>query len=204
MVIYNKVFEKKDGRKLVATGPRSNQTRQKQAQIDAPATIDTLAIEELKKELKNITSKITDRPNVEGYSKDQVNEMINTAIEEVSVELENKYLLEIATLKQSVLDGKDSIKTLTENNYNLQERVDKKDNVILELTAKLSNNYLVTQSTPEDSNRPSITNTIIDPAEKGAEDKMESHVKIKEIKSTSDTGANLNKLKNLMVKLPKN
>jgi len=209
MIAYNKVYEKKDGRKLVATGPRSNQTRQKQ-QEEVPVVVGTSVIEALKDELKSITSTITNRSNSDGYTKDQVDEMVNTAIEEVSVELEKKYIFEINTLKQSLKDSTIRISELTAVNTGLQERVDKKDDVILELTNKLSNSPSVIVATenmsytPEDSDRPAIDNIVIDPTERGAGDKMESHLTVKEVKSQKPKlSSNIGKLKELMGGLPK-
>ena len=164
MIAYNKVYEKKDGRKLVATGPRSNQIRQKLQQEEAPVAVDTLAIEELKNELKNITSKILDKPSANGYTKEQVDKMVNTAIEEVSIDLEKKYVFEIDTLKKSLAISTDKVKELTVTNLGLQERVDKKDDVILELTTKLSKGPAVIMATdgmsynPDESDRPSMDN----------------------------------------------
>ncbi len=209
MIAYNKVYEKKDGRKLVATGPRNSQTRQKRQEVEAPAVIDTTAIDALKDELKSITSTITNRSSTEGYTKDQVDEMVNTAIEEVSIDLEKKYVFEIDTLKQSLADSIERVKELTTTNTNLQERVDKKDDVILELTAKLSSTPSVIMATddmsytPEDSSRPSIDKIVIDPTKKGAEDNIESHLTVKEVKSQKPKlSSNVNKLKELMGGLP--
>lgn len=210
MIAYNKVYEKKDGRKLVATGPRSNQTRQKQQQEEIPVAVDTSAIEALKDELKNITSTITNRSSAEGYTKDQVDELVNTAIEEVSVDLEKKYIFEIDTLKQSLNNSTERVQELTAANKSLQERVDKKDDVILELTTKLGNTPSVIMATddmsytPEDPGRPSIDNIIIDPTEKGAGDRMESHLTVKEVKSQKPKlSSNVDRLKELMGGLPK-
>jgi hypothetical protein len=205
MIAYNKVYEKKDGRKLVATGPRSNQIRQKLQQEEAPVAVDTLAIEELKNELKNITSKILDKPSANGYTKEQVDKMVNTAIEEVSIDLEKKYIFEIDTLKKSLAISTDKVKELTVTNLGLQERVDKKDDVILELTTKLSKGPAVIMATdgmsytPDESDRPSMDNVYIDPTEKGAGEGMEAHLTVKEVKSQKPKlASNVNKLKELM------
>jgi len=85
--------------------------------------------------------------------------------------------------------------------------LESKDNIILSLTDKITKLSSLTGSAPsisntqseEGSDRPSMDDIFIDPSKKGAEDKMESHVKIKEIKYNSNTEANINKLKILWI-----
>lgn len=195
MVIYNKIYEKKDGRKLVAGGPRDFQKRQNPTTAHSDVSNE---LDGLRKEIKELTSGIT--TNSGQYTKQQIDDAVNLAIEEVSIDLEKKYVVEINTLKSE----NSQLKILNEK---LGERIDKKDDVILELTTKLSTG-IATITQPGDVNiindRPTIDAIFIDPAEKGAEDKFESHVITKETKSLKpDVLANVNKLKNLMGKLPK-
>jgi len=199
MITYNKIYEKKDGRKLVATGPRNLQNRQ-QLQSTEVVSTNSGIVEGLKDELKHIASTI-------GYTKDQATEMLNTAIEEVSIDLEKKYIFEIDTLKKSVSDSINTINELKAINSALQVRIDKKDDVILELTSKLSSptrEVVYESDSSSTSDRPSIDNIIIDPTERGAGAKMESHLTVKEVKSMKPKlASNINKLKELMGGLPK-
>lgn len=192
-MIYNK--EQNDYRKLKPSGPRNMQTK--------PDTVSTSEdIKELKAEITKLVS--SGISVASGYTQQQVDDMLNEAIEEVSVDLEKKYVQEIKQLKDKLLVASNEIQKLSGT-------LDKKDKVIIDLTTKITDlaNRPVTvvqsnkAATEEERDRPSMNESYIDPAKKGAEDKMESHVKIKEIKSKANTGANINKLKNLMGKLPK-
>ena len=192
-MIYNK--EQKDHRKLKASGPRNMQAR--------TVAVDTSEdIKELKAEITKLAG--SGIAAAGGYTQQQVDDMLNEAIEEVSVDLEKKYVQNIKQLKARLVAAGDEVQKLSES-------LDKKDKLILDLTTKItdlaSRPVTVVQGNKaeveEVSDRPSMNESYIDPAKRGAEDKMESHVKIKEIKSKADTGANINKLKNLMGKLPK-
>jgi len=194
MVEYNKVYKKKDGRILVASGPRASQNRHKQQKINPP-TMNISELDSLRKDIKKLTSAIP--VNTSGYTKEQVDGMINTAIEDVSIDLERKYIFEITELK-------------TENNKlnstidKLNNKLDKKDDIILKLTT--TNNRAISfedvdLDSPLINNRPSMENIFIDPTKKGEEKDFESHIINKETESdTSKVKSNVDKLKKLMNK----
>ena len=192
MVEYNKVYKKKDGRLLVASGPRASQNRQKQQGINPPV-MNVPEIDSLRRDIKKLTSAIP--TNVSGYTKDQVDTMINTAIEDASVDLERKYIFEITELKtdnaklNSVVDK-------------LNIKLDKKDDIILELTtnSRPINMEFTDPDSDVVSDRPSMENIFIDPTKK-SEEVLESHITNKETESnTSKVKSSVDKLKKLMNK----
>lgn len=201
-MIYNKE-ETKGGRILKASGPRNMQTR-------AVAADTSEDIKELKAEITKLAS--SKDITAGGYNQQQVDDMLNEAIEEVSVDLEKKYVKELKELKDKLLHAGDIIQDLTNTLDKRVESLDAKDKVILDLTTKIteisSRPVTVVQGTQEatesKSNRPSIDSVYIDPTEKGKTEKMKSHVKIKEIKDTTGTNTanSINKLKSLMGKSP--
>lgn len=193
MVEYNKIYKKRDGRILTASGPRE---AQKRFQFGEAASISEL--EALRAEINILRNELT----ASSRSIDSSTSSMDEVIEEVASEIEQNYVDRISML-ETTLDDK--------NKYiiKLEDRIDKQDALI----QKLTNNIGIAQIQPvavptvsEDvAIRPSIDSVFIDPTVKGSEDKLESHVKIKEIKSAEvSTSANINKLKNLIgSKLPK-
>ena len=193
MVEYNKIYKKKDGRLLVASGPRASQNRQKQQKI-APPVMNSPEIESLREDIKKLTSTIP--TNVSGYTKDQVDTMVNTAIEDVSIDLERKYVFEITELKTK----NNKLNSIVDK---LNDKLDKKDDIILELTT--NNRSVSFDSVDSDStfvdHRPSMDNIFIDPTKKGEEAEFEAHITNKETESdTSKVKSNVDKLKKLMNK----
>ncbi len=197
MVEYNKTYNQRR-KKIIANGPRSAQFKRKQAQrLPSPTSITE--INSLREDIKKLTSNIP--LTKEGYTKDKVDEMVNSAIEEVSIDLEKKYVLEIKELKEKELELKEVIDKLN-------IKLDKRDDVIIDLTTKLSNrpitNAQVEVQDVSEEARPSIDNIFIDPTHKGEEDKFKSYVTNKKvIDSRPEVKANVDKLKKLMGKLPK-
>jgi len=207
MIAYNKTYTKKDGRTLIASGPRDLQRRQQLDNNPAQSSVvDSDEVKSLRKDLEEITSTI--KAKTSDYTKEQVDEMINSAIEEVTIELEEKYISKINKLKNYLSRNKEELSELKTFNKSLNEKLDKKDDVIIDLTSKLSAPQVIMSSdggyTPEDDARPSMDNIYIDPIAKGAGDKMESHLTVKEeVSSKPAVIANVDKLKKLMGNLPK-
>lgn len=202
MVKYNKNGTVTKGNRQLSTGgPRDRQR--------ALAAQDSMKeLQSLKKELQDLTSNVSTSET--GYSKKEVQALVNDSIEEVSIDLESKYLKEIKELKASVASKDGIISDLTGNITKLEDKLDKKDDTILELTNKvtsISTRGYAVQPTEEigDPDRPGIEKVFIDPTKKGAEDKYESHVKMAEKESSKgNVSSSVNKLKALIgSKLPK-
>lgn len=192
MVEYNKIYKKRDGRVLVASGPREAQKRQKTSEI--PST-DELNI------LRDEVNRLRSGMGGDAAYADDLAAKLDEAIEEVTVVLEKRYLDRISMLQDTLEDR---------NNYivKLETRIDKQDNIIQKLTSNIGAAPAQSGASPdeiiESSSRPNIDKIFIDPTSKGSEDKLESHVKTRETKSAKPTtSSNINKLKNLMgSKLP--
>lgn len=203
MVTYNKNGTvTKGNRKLYSGGPRDRQVKLASAN-------QFKDWRHLKEELGDITT--TMKTSDVGYSKEQVNNLINDSINDVSATLETKYIHQINSLEKE-LNSKDSvIENLTTTITKLESTLEKREEIIIELTDKVSQissrPTYITQvpEEVEDPDRPSIDKVFIDPTVKGAEDNYESHVKTVEEASTKGSVTNdVDKLKSLMGnKLPK-
>lgn len=197
MVEYNKVYKKRDGRKLVAGGPRDIQIKQRI--INSTASVSSNELEQLRHDVDALSSNTNRSMPVD----DDLASKIDEAIEEISVELERRYLDKISGLEATINEKNKYIKRL-------EIKLDKQDEIIYNFTNKINTAPVYTgQFDPVDDEnkitRPGIANIVIDATEKGSEDKFESHIKTKEIKSSKPLSNNVNKLKNLMgSKLPKN
>lgn len=186
MVEYNKIYKKKDGRVLVANGPREAQRRQ---QANA---ITHNELESIREELDSLRAKL----NTTSIASEVSTTQFDTIIEETTLEIEQQYVKRISELET----------TLEERNKyiaKLEDRLDKQDMLL----SKLTNNIGVIQATAgtapvvvdEAISRPTIDSVFIDPTVKGAEDKLKSYVKSEEVKSSkTNTSASIDKLKNLM------
>lgn len=120
MVAYNKEFVKSDGRKLVASGPRSSQNR------TAPANQE---ISELRAELIKLQAQVIEASQlksimpasnntvVNGFTQEQVDAMVNKTAEEVSLDMDKHFNSIIFELKTNIA-SKDSTIAL------LEERLD--------------------------------------------------------------------------------
>lgn len=202
MVKYNKNGTATKGDRLLHSGG----PRDRQRKLAEQESIRDL--QNLKKELSDLTTNMGAKDV--GYSKEQVRTLVNDSIEEVSVDLETKYIKELKELRASVASKDVIISNLTDTITKLEDKLDKRDDTIMELTSKVSamaSRGYVAQPTEdvEDPSRPSIDKIFIDPTEKGAEDKYESHVTVKEEQSEkTNVTSEVDKLKALMGnKLPK-
>lgn len=190
MVEYNKIYKKRDGRVLVASGPREAQKRQQ------AAAVSPNELESIREELDNLRANFSNTCRSESQSVE-----LDWAIEEITLEIEHRYVRRISELESTLKDREKYI-------LKLEERIDKQDELISKLTNSIGAIPVSTGVTPiivnDDIKRPNIDKIFIDPTSKGDEDKLESHVKTKEVKSEKpNMSANLNKLKDLMgSKLP--
>lgn len=187
MVTYDKNKVIKKGRFLHSRGPRDHQRR-----------------------LENNTNNIIPS-DFSTYTKEQIDDILNKVLEESSLELEKKYIVEINSLKEIILDKKNELINSNKMISELNQKLDKKDLLIADLTNKIVKGAVMvaskdhTQSEQVDD-RPSMEQVFIDPTKKGAENDFKSHIVTKEEVSTKQPIAfNINKLKALMGnKLPKN
>jgi len=225
VITYNKEFRKKDGRLLTASGPRALQNRP--AYNDNDITSLKEEIIRLKSMIgsgSNVTSNIT-HDNVD------INDLINSAVSKALLEVETSNIAKIQAYEDKIaVLNREIIILLSDLEYSKKEShtqatsyedriyvlfkiVAQKDEVISGMTDKLiSSNTVVSNvvvppniGCVEDraiiTNRPTIDEVYIDP-NKGAEDGMKSHVKVKEVKNGINASADVAKLKGLLGKLP--
>lgn len=202
MVTYNKNGTvTKGSRVLHSGGPRDRQVK-----LAVKSNIQDL--QNLKEELVQLTT--NNQSKETNYSKEQIQTLVNDSIEEVSIDLEKKYLQELGELRTSIISKDELIAKLTGTIGKLEDKLDVRDSTILELTTKVtsmaSKGFIVQPAEAfGDPKRPSIEQIFIDPTKKGAEDKYESHVTMEEEQSTKgNVNKSVDKLKALMGnKIPK-
>lgn len=186
MVEYNKIYKKKDGRVLVANGPREAQRRQQ------TNTVTHEELESIREELDSLRANL----NTTSIASEVSTTQLDTIIEETTLEIEQRYLKRISELET----------TLEERNkyiVKLEDRLDKQDMLLSKLTSNIGVIQATAGTAPvvvdETISRPTIDSVFIDPTAKGAEDKLKSYVKSEEVKSSkTNTSASIDKLKNLM------
>lgn len=195
MVTYNKQGVAKKGDRILSSGgPRDRQRK--------------LAMQDNIKYLAGITTNMAAKDV--GYSKEQLQQIINESLEDISIDLENKYIKELSDLKKDLIKKEETIENLNNNITKLEDKLDKRDSTILELSKNLTTAprtivYTDEVSSSKEQARPAIDQVFIDPSVKGSENKYESHIKTKEELSTkSRVKSDVDKLKALMgSKLPK-
>ncbi len=187
MVTYNKNLKKKTGRIVLPGRPRD-------PILTKPIDVDSQSygIEELRKEIHSLRSQLDRSP----LSQDDVTTKIDEALEEMAAELEEKYIEKISTLENLVSDRESYIEKL-------EGRLEKQDQLINNLTSNIGkikiSKPLENNALDEEPERPNIDSVFIDPTKKGEEDKLESHVKNTELKSSKpNTASSIKKLKSLM------
>jgi len=214
MVIYNKEYIKQDGRKLVANGPRDHQRRAATYQQEIMMLKEQLLVVQSQPQPQLSSS----NTSVHSMTQEQIDDIVNRTAEDVYIEVENKYSEKVLNLQNDNVSKQKDIDALREEIKRLNSKLDAKDDMIINLTTKISeissrpvtvvsSGVIGNPEIPKGtiSFRPTMDKVYIDPSKKGAEDEMTSHVKIKEVKSEGgdNLGSSVNKLKNLMGKLPK-
>lgn len=228
MITYNKEYRKKDGRLLTASGPRALQNRPTYSDNDISdmrAELDRLKL--LVADSGGSTHVIAhDSADINDLINDAVTkslleaETLNTAkIKEYKAKID--YLTkEIVTLNSDLVIAKEEHRLqVTSYEKRLGEMfviVTGKDVMINNITDRLLSSNTCNSNASErakvietcednavaNNERPGMDNVYIDP-NKGAEDSMKSHVKIKEVKSDIDVNSSVDKLRGLLGKLPK-
>ncbi len=202
MVTYNKKGVAKKGERILSSGGPRDRQRKLASQNNMK---DLLT---MKEDLFGITTDMTTKDV--GYSKDQVKQLVNDSLEELSIDLETKYITEINDLKKELVIKSELIDEFKRTVIKLEDKLDTRDVTILELSTKLASiprTVIYSDGVEEqsDPDRPSIDKVFIDPTEKGSEDRYETHIKVvEEVSSKPNVTSDVNKLKELMGnKLPK-
>lgn len=202
MVTYNKKGIAKKGERILSSGG----PRDRQRKLAAQNNMNDLLT--MKEDLLGFTTDMATKDV--GYSKDQVKQLVNDSLEELSIDLETKYVTEIEALKKELTIKNEIIDDLKLTVVKLEDKLDARDATILKLSTKvasISRTVIYADGVEEasDPDRPSIDKVFIDPTVKGSEDRYETHIKIvEEVSSKPSVESDVNKLKKLMGnKLPK-
>ena len=191
MVIkYRKEVVKPDGRKLVTGGPRDQQRRLQESK-DQESLIKALRYEIIQSQENENIKPVVDKNLFTG---EQVDDEIRKAVIESVTEREvekAKLNSEIKTLKKLIKEKDNSLKIERERveQFMTQMPVSGKEGVVY-----------------EDSDRPKIEKTFIDPLKKDADDYLVPHIDSEKIRTVEKDNiySSVQKLKGLVGKLPNN
>jgi DNA repair exonuclease SbcCD ATPase subunit len=207
-VKYKKEHIKTNGRKLTGGGPRDLQRRQQQSDI----VIDhSGVIGELKNEINELSKELRERPVVNGYSGEQMDDEIRSAVTDAVKDLkkEMKHYTEreqgLATTLQEKEKEIEKIKKKYDEEIKklLKEQTEKLE----KLTESVINNqYRQGDIIVEDyeSDRPQIETAFIDPLEMDAGKDLKPFLDTKDISidEKENIYSKVDKLKGMLGKLP--
>ena len=199
-MLYKKEHVKPDGRRLVSGGPRDAQKR-----LENP----TVAIQELKKEIKRLSDELRERPVIGGFTGEQMDEEIRKVVSESIKNIKETTSKEIKELKSKLKKSKENEETLLKKLEDIEKA--KNDNItklLKEQVEKLENLSIPTTIKYEeilvDTGRPQIEADFIDPLEKYAGEGLELHINVEDVPSNEkeDVFEKVDKLKQLIGGLP--
>ena len=203
---YNKEHIKANGRKLVGGGPRDHQRRQQQADL---GNIDhTETIQELKNEIKRLSTELHERPVIGGFTGEQVDKEIRDAVTEALADIK-KEMKESAEREKTLseeLKSRDAElrKTKDQHSKELADLLKEHSRKLEELTTSLlaiGNNRQPVETINDD--RPKMESVFIDPLEKDSGKNLESHVSVKTMSTDEEnTLDKVNRLKGMLGRLP--
>ena len=205
---YKKEHIKPNGRKLVGGGPRDLQRQQQQIPIEV---IDySNVIKELKDEINTLSKELTERPIVGGYSGEQMDDEIRSAVTEAvnglkdEIEQHDDREKEIATeLKKK---EEELAKIREEHGKEIKDLLKKHNEKLEELTTSIINRQQQEGVDIEDyeGDRPQIETVFIDPLESDAGEDLKPFLDIKDISINEKENMfdKVSKLKGILGKLP--
>ena len=138
------------------------------------------------------------------YTQSEVEELINKASEDLSIELETKYTQNAIELSRELNDKQSRVLVLESEISRLYAKLEAKDLMLVELTKQVNN--ILNRGSNNLVDKIELTNlsidmdtVFIDPSVKGAENKMQNHIIVEEVKGEgSNVKDSVNKLKNLL------
>lgn len=164
---YKKEHIKPNGRKLIRGGPRDLQNRQKQQLSNVVDPTDL--IKELKGEIDKLSEELRERPVVNGYSGEQMDDEIRTAVTDAVKDLkedmvqsndkEQKLAVEL-TEKEKELE-----KIKNAHNEEIRKLLTEHSEKLERLTATVMGGTAVQHP---DNDRPQLEDVFIDPLEDDA------------------------------------
>jgi len=145
------------------------------------------------------------------YTQKEMEDLINKVSEELSMELENKYTQNVVELTERLKEREVKVSVLENDIQRLNAKLDAKDLMVVELTKQVHSILIEGRTFQIDKNE--LTNLsidmdtiFIDPSIRGAENKMQNHIIVEEVKGEGNNSVkdSVNKLKNLLGKGGKN
>jgi len=203
-MLYKKEYVKTDGRHLRTGGPRDLQRRQ---QIQD--TSSTVAIQDLKTEIKKLSDELRERPVIGGFTGEQMDDEIRKAVSGSLKNIKEATSKEIEELKLELKKSKGNEEILlkklekAEKVKNddiislLKEQVEKLENLNIRPTVQF-------EEKPVDIDRPQIETTFIDPLEIDAGKELEPHINVKDVShgEEENVAEKIGRLKQLIGGLP--
>jgi hypothetical protein len=210
MVIpYKKQYVKSDGRKLNRSGPRDMQARTAGSYTPDTDIVGLLTnqLTELKAEILAMKSRSGEAVPAGFFSPEQVDDEIRKAVESAVAEAAVSF--KGAAGKNSVLAMKEKIAKLEAELGDVAEL--KKQIAVLEQELEGKRELIETLKTRPaiingeiitDPDRPQMEQVFIDPLEKNAGEGMKASIQVETIVKDEEVGEKVNKLKDLLGKLP--
>ena len=203
MVKYKKEHIKTNGRKLLSGGPRDQQRRQRQSET----VIDhSDIINELKNEIARLSNELKERPVTNGFSGEQVDNEIRSAVTEAIGNLKEEIKERNERENNLATDLKNKEKELekakNEHTKQVEKLLKEQNKKLEELTTSVINGQR-TGPVEIESDRPRMETVFIDPLEKDAGKDLESFiVKDISVNERENMFEKVDKLKGMLGKLP--
>lgn len=228
---YHKPQPFKEGRALRSgRGPRD---LQRDKALQPTVSVDnTSIVAELKSQIGLLRDELHTRPVQKGYSAEEFDAELVKATEQIIDGVENKSKAKVAKLKKIITDYEQTMAGLSNELTTVRSKLQFKEKEVVKLIDKirkyeskieildnklisaeeiiktkddsistLKTTGLVVEST--DPDRPQMEEAFVDPLEKGFDQSLELHIKIKEdIQGDTKVDAKVDKLKSLLGKLP--
>jgi len=182
-------YNKKKDRVVYGGGPRDLQRKQQQLQAVSNPEFYESIITDLKDQLKDVTAELMKRGPYDPSKKFTAEEFdaeLNKQAAELIINAD-KLKVENKTLAEDLGQAIEKIKEL-------EIKLESKDEVI---TALKSRSVGEGEVFIEDTDRPEMETVFIDPTEVG-QNKMKSHINVKDTDSKEDVNSKVNKLKGLI------
>ena len=200
---YKKEHIKPNGRKLLSGGPRDLQRRQLQSET----VIDhSDVINELKNEIARLSNELKERPVTNGFSGEQVDNEIRSAVTEaignLKEEIKERNERENNLASDLKKKEKELEKAKDEHTKQVEKLLKEQNRKLEELTTSVLNGQR-TGSVEIESDRPKMETVFIDPLEKDAGKDLESFiVKDISVNERENMFEKVDKLKGMLGKLP--
>jgi len=195
---YNKEFKPKD-RRIMPTGPRDRQIKQI-AQVSN--SDQSLLIEELRTQINKLQEQLEKKSDANvGYTSEQVDEEIIKAVKFETLSLRTQHEIEKNKLQNKIESLEETLQQFKNNQNNNNSLTEER---ILSIISEATKNTSLNSDLSMSGGRPQMETVFVDPIEK--ETNLEKHFEVEETSTDSKIQLDdkVNKLKELLGKLPAN